>query len=146
MGESIKKAADLAAALGVTQWRLFDTIGQLPQERAPEATAIIEQVKDALARDEHVVHLAGSLQDAQSAALALISKVVKDIPADPQPSPRPPPRPMPPPSSDLTGSQHGLDMQGAMAIFDMIRRTLESAPDLVLDVDWRLRSKHGDTA
>ena len=141
----IKNAADLAAALGVTQWRLFDRlIGQFPQVAAPEATAIIEQVKDALARDEHVVHLAGSLQDTQSAALALISEVVKDIPSDGQPSPRPPPRPTPPPSSNLTGSQHGLDMQRVMAIFDMIRRTLESAPDLVLDVDWRLRSKRGD--
>jgi hypothetical protein len=146
MGESIRRAAALAAALDVTQWRLFDTIGQLPQERAPEATAIIEQVKEALARDEHVVHLAGSLQDAQSAALALISKLVKGIPADEQPSPRPPPRPMPPPSGDLTGSQHGLDVQGAMAVFDMIRRTLESTPDLVLDLDWRFHSKSGDTA
>jgi hypothetical protein len=118
----------------------------LPQERAPEATAIIERVKEALTRDEHVVHLVGSLQDAQSAALALISAVVKDIPTDPQPSPRPSPRPMPPPSGELAGSQHGLDMQGAMAVFDMIRRRLESAPDLVLDVDWRFRSKHGDTA
>jgi hypothetical protein len=145
MGESIKKAADLATALGATQWQLFETITQLPQERAPGATAIIDQVKDALARDEHVVHLAGSLQDAQSAALALISEVVKDIPADPQPSPRPP-RPMPPPPGDLAGSQHGLDMPGAMAVFDMIRKTLESAPDLVLDVDWRFRSKSGDAS
>jgi hypothetical protein len=146
MGASIKKAADLATALDDTQWRLFDTIAQLPQERAPEASAIIEQVKDALARDEHVVHLAGSLQETQSAALSLISAVVKDIPSEPQPSPRPSPRPMPPPSSDLTGSQHGLDMQGAIAVFEMIRRTLESAPDLVLDVDWRLHSKNGDAA
>jgi hypothetical protein len=46
----------------------------------------------------------------------------------------------------MTGSQHGLDMQEAMAVFDMIRRTLESAPDLVLDIDWRFRSKHGETA
>jgi hypothetical protein len=145
MRESVKNAAELVAALGVTQWRLFDTLAQLPQERASEATAIIAQVQDALARDEHVVHLVGSLQDAQSAALALISEVVKDIPTDPQPSPRQPPRPMPPPSGDLAGSQHGLDMQGAMAVFDMIRRRLESAPDLVLDVDWRFRSKSGDT-
>ena len=145
MRASIKKAADLAAALSVTQWRLFDTIGQLPQERAPEATAIIEQVKNALTRDEHVVPLVGSLQDAQSAALALIGKLVKDIPVEPPSSPQLPSRPMPPTSSPMTGSQHGLDMQEAMAVFDMIRRTLESAPDLVLDVDWRFRSKHGDT-
>jgi hypothetical protein len=146
MGESIKRAADLAAALEVTQWPLLDTIGQLPQERAPEATAIIERVKEALTRDEHVVHLARTLQDAQSAALALISKLVKDIPAEPQSSPRPSPRPVPPPPGDLTGSQHGLDMQGAMAVFDMIRKTLESAPDLVLDLDWRLHPKSGDAA
>jgi hypothetical protein len=145
MGESIKKAADLAAALDGAQWRLFDTIEQFPQERAPEATAIVERVKDALTRDEHVEHLAGSLRDAQSAALALISQLVKDIPAEPQPPPRPPPRPMPLPPGDMAGSQHGLDMQGAMAVLDMIRRTLESAPDLVLDVDWRFRSKHGET-
>jgi hypothetical protein len=75
----------------------------------------------------------------------LIGNLVKDIPAEPQPSPRPLPRPMPPPPGEMAGSQHGLDMQEAMAVFDMIRRTLESAPDLVLDVDWRFRSKHGDT-
>jgi len=78
--------------------------------------------------------------------LSLISEVVKDIPSNPQPSPRPSPRLMPPPSSDLTGSQHGLDRQGAMAVFEMIRRTLESTPDLVLDIDWRLHSKNGDAA
>jgi hypothetical protein len=136
----------MAAALGVTHWPLFDTIGQLPQERAPEALAIIEQVKDALARDEHVVPLAGSLQDAQSAALALIGKVVKAVPTDPQPSPRPPPQPLSAAPGDLTGSRHDLDKQGAMAVFAMLQRALESAPDLVLDLDWRIHSKSGDTA
>jgi hypothetical protein len=146
MGESIKKAAELAAALGATQWRLFDTIGQLPQERTAEATEIIDQVKDALARDEHVVQLVGVLQEAQAAALALLSKVVKDLPAAPQPSPRPLPISEPAPPSDAAGSRRGLDMQGAMAVFEMIRQALESAPDLVLDLDWRLRSKSGDAA
>jgi hypothetical protein len=55
MGESLKKADEMSAVLENTSWELIETIAQLPRERAPQAQSLIDQVKDALTRDEHVV-------------------------------------------------------------------------------------------
>src|SRR5262249_25798473 len=85
MGESTKKAAELSDALDRTHWPLFETIRQMPVDRAPEARDILEKVRDALTRDEHVMALAGSLQEAQGAAQALVDRIVEEIAPRPQP-------------------------------------------------------------
>jgi hypothetical protein len=142
MGESLRKAEEMSAALENTSWELFETIGQLPRERAPQAQSIIDQVKDALMRDEHVVELKRALKDAQSAALELLTSLVEDTPPTPPPMPRPvvPPTPA---TAETSGSRRGIDGQSALSVFESIQKAMELDADLVLDIEWRLYRKGG---
>ena len=143
MGQSITQATSLVATLDNTPWDLFEKMSQLPVERAPQAQSIVEQVKDALTRDEHVVHLADALQQARSAAFELLTKMVEASHTSTQPpdaspavSPRPPLK-----KTDTTSTHRGMGVQEALALFDSIKKELESGPDLALDIDWRLYHK-----
>jgi hypothetical protein len=79
MGESLKKADEMSAVLENTSWELFETIAQLPRKRAPQAQSLIDQVKDALTRDEHVLELKRAFREAQSAALELLTSLVEAL-------------------------------------------------------------------
>jgi hypothetical protein len=144
MGESIKKADELTNALDRTHWPLFETIRQMPADRAPEARAILEAVRDALTHDEHVMALASSLQEAQGAAQALVDRIVEEIIPPPEPPRKPPPSRSPLPRVEPTGSRKGLGVSEAVALFEAIQKQLESAPDLFLDLNWHLHHKSGD--
>jgi hypothetical protein len=144
MAQSIKHATALVTTLGNTPWDLFEKIAQLPAEQAPQTQSILAQVTDALTRDEHVVHLADALQEARSAAFALLTKMVEESrtviqPADASPvvSPRPPMK-----KTDITNTRRGIGVQEALELFDSIKKALEANPELALDVDWRLYHKN----
>jgi hypothetical protein len=144
MGESTKKAAELIDALDRTHWPLFETIRQMPADRAPEVRAILEKVRDALTRDEHVMALAGSLQEAQNAAQALVDRIVEEIAPRPQPPKKTEPSSRSSPTVKPAGSRRGLRMSEAMTLFDAIQKQLASDPDLLLDLSWHLHHKGGD--
>ena len=135
MAQSIKQATALVAALDNTPWDLFEKIRQLPVARAPHAPSIVEQVKDALTRDEHVVHLADALHKARSAAFELFTKIVEES-ATPVVSPR-----LPGKKTDTTNSRRGIGVKEAGALFDSIKKELAAQPGLALDIEWRLYHK-----
>jgi hypothetical protein len=142
MGESLKKADEMSAVLENTSWELFETIAQLPRKRAPQAQSLIDQVKDALTRDEHVLELKRAFREAQSAALELLTSLVEATPPTPPPMPRPvvPPTPA---MAETTGSRRGIDEQRALSVFESIKKAMELDADLVLDIEWRLYRKDG---
>ncbi|HSF33988.1 MAG TPA: phage resistance protein, partial [Candidatus Tectomicrobia bacterium] len=144
MGESLRKAEEMSAALENAPWELFERVGQLPRERAPQAQSIIDQVKDALTRDEHVIELKRALKDAQSAAFDLLTSLVEATP--PQPPPVQPPV-VPPisPRTGRTGDQRGIDERSATTVFASIKKAMESDAELVLDIQWRLYRKGGQS-
>jgi hypothetical protein len=144
MGESLKKAGDMSAVLENTSWELFDKIAQLPRERAPEAPSIVERVKDALRRDEHVVELKRALKEAQSAALELLTSLVEVTPPPP-PAVRPPVVRPPAPQAETTGSRRAIDEHGAATVFETIRRAMASDTSLVLDIEWHLYRQDGQS-
>ena len=135
MSQSIKQAKALVVILGNTPWDLFEKINQLPVARAPHAPSIVEQVKDALTRDEHVVHLADALQKARSAAFELFTKIVEES-ATPLVSPR-----LPGKKTDTTNSRRGIGVKEAGALFDSIKKELAANSGLALDIEWRLYHK-----
>jgi hypothetical protein len=144
MGESLKKAEEMSAVLENTSWELFEKIDQLPRERAPQAQSITDHVKDALTRDEHVVELKRALKDAQSAALDLLTSLVEATP----PTPPPVKQPVVPPTApkvEPTGSRRGINERSATMVFETIRRAMESDTNLVLDIDWHLYRKGGQS-
>jgi hypothetical protein len=132
----------MSAVLENTSWELFDTIGQLPSERAPQAQSIVDQVKAALMRDEHVVELRRALKEAQSAALDTLTSLVGTTP--PQPPPVQPPVVAPiPPRAAMSGDQRGIDTRRATTVLASIQKAMESDAELVLDIQWQLYRKGG---
>jgi hypothetical protein len=143
MGQSIKQASTLVTTLDNTPWELFEKMSQVAGEGAPQAQAIVAQVKDALTRDEHVVHLADALQAARSAAFDLLTKMMQEsqpstqtLDASPVVSPPPPIK-----KSDTSNTRRGIGVKEAQKLFDNIKKELASNPDLALDIDWRLYHK-----
>jgi hypothetical protein len=143
MGQSIKQATTLVATLDNTPWELFEQMRQVAGESAPQAHAIVAQVKDALTRDEHVVHLADALQAARSAAFDLLTQMMQEAqPSTQTPDASPvlsPPPPMK--KSDTRNTRRGIGVKEAQKLFDNIQKELASNPDLALDIDWRLYHK-----
>jgi hypothetical protein len=142
MGHCIERAASLVAALDRTSWELFTAIDQLSSEHTAEAAPIVEQVKDALRRDEHVVPLVGALQEAQAAAVVLLTRTAES-PAPPGRRKEPELTPPPIPKRDTARSQRGLGIEEASAVFDAIKREMESDTGLALDIEWHLYRKGG---
>ena len=62
MGECRSKAAELEGNLETAGWEIFEAIGKLDDERKATAEAILADVRQALAADEHVTALAPALK------------------------------------------------------------------------------------
>jgi len=75
MGECLNKAGTLAATLDGTNWEIFEAIASLTDERKTAAIAIRSAVEETLRCDEHVKPLAGTLKEAQSKAVRLLTVV-----------------------------------------------------------------------
>jgi hypothetical protein len=101
------------------------------------------QIKEALTRDEHVVHLADALQAARSDAVELLTKMARG--ASTATLTPPPVVPPPPPikRAAATHTHRGLGVDEALELLDSIEQALASNPKLALDIDWRLYPKDG---
>ncbi len=73
MGSSYASAADIVVALSATQWKLFDSMRCIQDDRKTAAEAILGRVKDALRSDQHVADLAPVLRLEQSKAIDLLT-------------------------------------------------------------------------
>ena len=73
MGECLNKAGTFAATLDGTNWEIFEAIASLTDNRKTAANAIRSAVEQALRCDEHVKPLAGTLKEAQSKAVRLLT-------------------------------------------------------------------------
>ena len=90
MGECVSKAAELEGNLDTAGWQTFELIKKLPTEHQTTAQAILKDLKEALAKDEHVVELAPALKSAQAQAMRLLEKLVEKKPDPPSTSTAPP--------------------------------------------------------
>jgi hypothetical protein len=145
MCEAVRTASEQATILEDSLWELFERLDQWPVERAPQARAVVETVKDLLTRDEHVMPLVRGIRAAQSAALDVLTAPAGA--AAPLTSRRPaplPPAPVAPP--EATDSQRRLDLAAATAVFEGLARALAANPALVLDIDWRLYTQDDNTS
>lgn len=91
MGTCLTSAADVVKAMAATQWKLFESIRGLRDDRAAAAEALLRRVSDALTNDQLVTALEPVLQIEQSKAIDLLT------PAPPAPPPIGPPPVEPPP-------------------------------------------------
>lgn len=82
MGASLASATNVINALASTQWKLFESIRGLQDDRSTAAKALLDRVADALHNDQHVTDLGPVLRIEQSKAIDLL--------APPSTPPRPP--------------------------------------------------------
>jgi hypothetical protein len=134
MGECMKKASELAAALENAEWGLFDAIGSLPESYRTHVDGIVGSLKTALAHDEHVTPLGAPLKKAQSDALALLGEAAR--------KPVPPVPPVVPPGKKLvkTGRQQ-VKVSDSHQVLEAIRddvREVSGQPNALLEVEWKL--------
>jgi hypothetical protein len=73
MGSSRFSAAAVVAALAATQWKLFDSIRKLHDDRSTAARAILGRVTEALRSDQYVTELGAVLRVEQSKAIDLLT-------------------------------------------------------------------------
>ena len=73
MGTSFASAADVVGAMAATQWKLFESIRNLQDDRAVAAKALLGRVADALKSDQHVTALGPVLRIEQSKAIDLLT-------------------------------------------------------------------------
>ena len=80
MGECRSKAAELEGNLETAGWEIFEAIGKLDDQRKATAEAILANVRQALAADEHVTALALGGKRAHARAVRLLTKAVPPSP------------------------------------------------------------------
>jgi hypothetical protein len=73
MGASLTSSADVVNALAATQWRLFESIRSLQDDRSAAAGLLLERVSGALRNDQHVTALAPVLRIEQNKAIDLLT-------------------------------------------------------------------------
>jgi hypothetical protein len=73
MGTSLTSAAAVIADMAAVQWKLFESIRSLHDDRAAAAEALLTRVADALKNDEHVTALGPVLRTEQSKAIDLLT-------------------------------------------------------------------------
>jgi hypothetical protein len=86
MGASLTSSADVVSAFAATQWRLFESIRSLQDDRADAAGFLLNRVSEALKNDQHVTALALVLRIEQNKAIDLLTPPA----TPPQPQVKPP--------------------------------------------------------
>lgn len=73
MGTSLTSSAEIVMALSATQWKLFESIQNLTDERITAAKNLVNRVKEALSSDQHVKPLGPVLKAEQNKAIDLLT-------------------------------------------------------------------------
>ena len=73
MGTSLTSSGEVVTALATAQWKLFESIQALTDDRATAAKALLGRVKEALSSDQHVKPLGPVLNAEQVKAIDLLT-------------------------------------------------------------------------
>jgi hypothetical protein len=86
MGASRATASEMVSVIAATQWKLFESIRRLKDERAEAASALLARVTEALKSDQYVTDLSSMLRSEQNKAIDLLTPPPPPVP-DPVPRP-----------------------------------------------------------
>ena len=133
MGTSFASAADVAGALTTTQWKLFESIRLIADERSAAAQALLGRVADALCNDQHVTSLRPVLAIEQSKAIDLLTPS-----APPKPPVEPPARPPVKPGRKVidSGTRENLSLAEAENEIARLRQKSKGAQVARINVSW----------
>ena len=75
MGTSLARAGAVAAALREARWELFNAVAKVHDERRDEAERLLEALRSALTADEYAQPLVARLEQAEVAAIRLLTPI-----------------------------------------------------------------------
>ena len=132
MGGCVGKGAELLGHLEGTNWEIFDAIAGLTDDRRSTADEIRREIAEALKSDEHAVQLTPALRGAQSRAVQLLTKAVREKQRETTRKP----------SSGKRivdeGSECGLTLSQAEALLARIRSKTAESCSTELTVSWHI--------
>ena len=134
MGSSFASAADVVGSLAATQWKLFDSIRSLQDDRAVAAKALLGRVADALRNDQHVTALGPVLRIEQSKAIDLLTPPA----TPPKPPVNPPVQPPVKPGKKVvdSGTRENLSPAEAEGEIARVRQKAKSTQTARISVSW----------
>lgn len=134
MGASFGSAARVLAELRATQWKLFDSIRMIQDDRSDVARALVGRVSEALKSDEHVTALGPVLKIEQSRAIDLLT------PRKPETKPpeKPPIKPAGGGGKKVidTGTKENLSLPDAESEIARIRRITKRNQAARINLSW----------
>ena len=138
MGSSFGSATEVVGAIAATQWKLFESIRNLQDDRAAAAQALLRRVADALKNDQHVPTALGPvLRIEQSKAIDLLT-----------PPPPPPPEVKPPITPPIkptvrpekkvvdSGTRENLSLAEAEGEINRLRQKTKKDQNTRVNVSW----------
>ena len=143
MGSAIKLAEKFLQSLSPQAWKLFDSLLTVQDHRREEAQKILQDLKNALIADEHVVPLGETAEECQSRALRLLTSMVPPPPppvlVPPPDVPIPPQIVMPPtPDSGTAQTKAGLSADTAIKELEKIQKSLKKGQTAKITISWTI--------
>lgn len=135
MGTSLTFSAEVVAALAATQWKLFESIQSLGDERATAAQSLLGRVKDALSSDQHVKPLGPVLKAEQVKAIDLLTPPKIGTKDDGKPPTR---VPQAKPGKKVVESNvmEGLTLDAASEKLVELKRKAKPSQTIRINVSW----------
>jgi hypothetical protein len=138
MGATLAQASVLRSVLEGDDWQLFDALEKVTDERLKVAKEIIQEVRTALACDEHVESLREAVARAKRRAINLLAetKAPKAV------SPPPPERGR---RVVTSGERKGLTARDVKPLFEGLQNELEANRDRRASVQWSIDEPEGSS-
>lgn len=133
MGASFASAADVVGALAATQWKLFQSIRLLQDDRSDAAKALLGRVAEALGNDQYVTALGTVLKIEQSRAIDLLTP-----PPPPKPVVESPTKPPVDPGKKLVdrGTRENMSLDEADQEIARLRQKSKGPRVVRITVSW----------
>jgi hypothetical protein len=144
MGASRASASAVVSAIKATQWKLFESIRNLQDDRADAANALLKRVADALVSDQYVTDLGPVLAIEQSKAIDLLTPPPIKPPVGPPVKPpvvppiTPPITPPVKPGKKIvdSGSKQSLSFAEAEAEIARLRQKTHDGQQACVSLSW----------
>ena len=138
MGSSFASAADVVGALAATQWKLFESIRSLQDDRGVAAEALLGRVSNALKNDQHVTALGPVLRIEQSKAIDLLTPPTTPPLPPVSPPVVPPVKPPVKPGRKVvdSGTRENLSLTEAEGEIARVRQKAKSTQVTRINVSW----------
>jgi hypothetical protein len=134
MGSSFASAPGVVAAMASTQWKLFDSIRALGDDRAEAARLLLGRVCEALRNDQHVTTLRPVLEIEQSRAIDLLAPPA----TPPRPTVSPPVQPPTKPGKKVVdnGARQNVSLAEAETEIGRLKQKIKTGQTVRVNVSW----------